>query len=406
MEQSELIDRINALVEKPMLLECSRRAKRRFGLRGGLLRNLLLSEQIKRSLFDYIDPFSDLDCVVERQEDWPILASSLASSVAYAGFYRWEVQTLRRVFESLKTFPSLPSERLIVWFDGRGQEPGTSVESLSGDLESDLSAEQLPVSFSAEELERPFWDRMLVLLRRMRTLYQFAGDPDVRLLFPEIRTPEIPEYLPTQLTVNRLQTLLASVAMTSIHLPLAIKTLRRLDEINRHAIAQHGGEIWERLVGDSIDDSSRVTASVYGDRRRQRRVDLRVQPTTSANENMNSPSLLIPWTLLRSPYDAGCCEYTDFRFGVGVVAARGGSLANPGQIEAAEIFARPIHRFRDDIYQFGLEVPQELDPLPLPGILTQSSQSLVLRVDHAFPAAYLGRATWFLAGAVGPESTQ
>ena len=274
MEQPELIDRINALVEKPMLLECSRRAKRRFGLRGGLLRNLLLSEQINGSLFDYIDPFSDLDCVVERQEDWPVLASSLASSFAYAGFYRWEAHTLRRVFDNLKNYPSLPSERLIVWFDGRGQEPGISMESLTGDLESELSAEQLPVSFSAEELERPFWNRILVLLRRMRTLYQFAGDPDIRLILPEIRTAEIPEYFPTQLTIDRLQTLLASVAMTSIRLPLAIKALKRLDEMNRHAIAQRGGEIWERLVGDSIDDSSRVTASVYGDRRGQRRIDL------------------------------------------------------------------------------------------------------------------------------------
>jgi hypothetical protein len=86
MKQSELIDRINALAETPTLLECSRRAKRRLGPRGGLLRNLLLSEKIRESLYDYIDPFSDVDCVVEQQEDWPVLASSLASSLAYAGF--------------------------------------------------------------------------------------------------------------------------------------------------------------------------------------------------------------------------------------------------------------------------------------------------------------------------------
>ena len=68
MQESELIDRINALEETPVLLECSRRGKRRFGLRGGLLRNLLLSEEARMSVFDYTDPFSNLDCVVERQE--------------------------------------------------------------------------------------------------------------------------------------------------------------------------------------------------------------------------------------------------------------------------------------------------------------------------------------------------
>lgn len=109
MEESELIDRINALEETRVLLDCSKRAKRRFGLRGGLLRNLLLSEQVKTSLFDYIDPFSDLDCVVERQEDWPELSSSLASSLAYTGFYRWEVQTLQRIAANFRNYPTLPS---------------------------------------------------------------------------------------------------------------------------------------------------------------------------------------------------------------------------------------------------------------------------------------------------------
>lgn len=61
VQESELIDRIKALEETPVLLECSRRAKRRFGLRGGLLRNLLLSKGGRRSVFDYTDPFSDLD---------------------------------------------------------------------------------------------------------------------------------------------------------------------------------------------------------------------------------------------------------------------------------------------------------------------------------------------------------
>src|SRR5271170_7237836 len=134
MEESELINRINVLEETPVLLECARRARRRFGLHGGFLRNLLLSEGTRSSLFDYTDPFSDLDCVVERQEDWPMLSSSLASSLAYAGFYRWEVQTLQHIAASLRNYPSLPSERLIIWFDGRSEGGGISLASLGDDL--------------------------------------------------------------------------------------------------------------------------------------------------------------------------------------------------------------------------------------------------------------------------------
>ena len=404
MEESELIDRVNVLEETPLLLECSKRAKRRFGLRGGLLRNLVLSEEVKASLFDYIDPFSDLDCVVERQEDWPGLSSSLASSIAYTGFYRWEVQTLQRIAANFRNYPTLPSERLIVWFDGTSETARISLESLGDNLRSALSAEQLPIALRAEELDRPFWDRVLVLLRRMRVLYQFAGDPNARFIPAEFKTADIPEYPPTPLTIDRLQILLASLAMTSIHLSLAIKTLRVLDEMTRHAIAQRGGQIGRMLLAESINESSQVTTSIYGGRRGRRHIDLQVQRATFANARINSLRPLIPWTIFQSPYDPGCCEYSDFRFGVGVVASRGANSASLLRVEAAEIVALPTEGPMEDLYRYDRDPMQDTEPLPLPGILTQSAQSKVLRVDHAFPAAYLGRPIAFFASALAPEN--
>jgi hypothetical protein len=406
VEESELIDRINALEETPVLLECSRRAKRRLGLRGGLLRNLLLSEEARRSVFDYTDPFSDLDCVVERREDWPMLSSSLASSLAYAAFYRWEVQTLQHITASLGNYPSLPSERLIVWFDGRSEGKGVSIASLGDNLSSELSADQLPTAFPAEERERPFWDRVLVALRRMRSLYQYAGDPEVRFLLENFNTTVVPEYPPTPLTTTRLQILLASIAMTSIHLPLAIKALRLLDELTRHALEQQGGQIWRRLLASAIDESSRVTTSIYGGRRGRRRIDLQVQQENSANGSINTFRPLIPWTLMQSPHDPSCCEYSDFRFGVAVVASRGASPASLSQIEAAEIVALAVDGPIDDLYRPDRDSLGLMEPLPLPGIVTQSAQSIVLRVDHGFPAAYLDRSTTFFASALSPENAQ
>ena len=406
MQESELIDRIKALEETPVLLECSRRAKRRFGLRGGLLRNLLLSQEAMRSVFEYTDPFSDLDCVVERQEDWPMLSSSLASSLAYAGFYRWEVQTLQQIAASLRNYPSLPSERLIVWFDGRSEGAGISLGSLSDSPSSELSADQLPIAFPAEERERPFWDRVLVALRRMRTLYQYAGDPEVRFILEGLDTAAVPEYPPTPLTTARFQILLASLAMTSIHLPLVIKTLRVLDELTRHTLELQGGQIWRRLLADAIDESSRVTTSIYGGRLGRRRIDLQVQQESSGNAGINGLRPLIPWTWMESPHDPGCCEYSDFRFGVAVVAARGGNPASLSQIEAAEIVALPVDGPIDDLYRPDRDPMGLIEPLPLPGIVTQSAQSIVLRVDHGFPAAYLDRPTTFFAGALSPEKAQ
>ena len=406
MEESELIDRINALEETQLLVECSRRAKQRFGLRGGFLRNLLLFEEARRSVFDYTDPFSDLDCVVERREDWPMLSSSLASSLAYAGFYRWEVQTLQHIVASLRNYPSLPSERLVVWFDGRSEGKSISLGSLGDNLRSELSADQLPTEFPAEERERPFWDRILITLRRMRALYQYAGDPEVRFILEGFNTALVPEYQPTALTTARLQISLASLAMTSIDLPLVIKTLRVLDELTRHALEREGGQIWRRLLAGAIDESSRVTTSIYGGRRGRRRIDLQVQQENSANGPINTLRPLIPWTLMQSPHDSSCCEYSDFRFGVAVVASRGANPASLSQIEAAEIVALAVDGPIDDIYRPDRDLMGLLEPLPLPGIVTQSAQSIVLRVDHGFPAAYLDRPTTFLASAVSPENAQ
>jgi hypothetical protein len=406
VQESELIDRVRALEETPVLLECSRRAKRRFGLRGGLLRNLLLSEEAKRSVFGYIDPFSDLDCVVEGQEDWPMLSSALASSLAYAGFYRWEVQTLQHIAASLRNYPSLPSERLIVWFDGTSEGRGISLASLGENLGSELSADQLPTAFPAEERERPFWDRVLVALRRMRTLYQYAGDPEVRFVLEGFNTAVVPEYPPTPLTTTRLQILLASLAMTSIHLPLVIKMLRLLDELTRHALEQQGGQIWRRLLAGAINESSRVTTSIYGGRRGTRLIDLQVQQENSENGPINTLRPLIPWTLMQSPHDSSCCEYSDFRFGVAVVASRGANPASLSQIEAAEIVALAVDGPIDDLYWPDRDLMGLLEPLPLPGIVTQSAQSIVLRVDHGFPAAYRDRPTTFLASALSPENAQ
>ncbi|HLJ89004.1 MAG TPA: hypothetical protein VKZ53_19445 [Candidatus Angelobacter sp.] len=405
MEESELIDRINALDEAPMLLECSKRAKRRFGLRGGLLRNLILSEQVKKSLFDYIDPFSDLDCVVERQEDWSGLSSSLASSIAYAGFYRWEVQTLQRIAAKFKNYPTLPSERLIAWFDGRSEKARISLESLDENLHSNLSAEQLPPAFQTGELDRPFWDRILVLLRRMRALHQFAGDPDILSVLAVFNTADVPEYPPTSLTVDRLQILLASLAMTSINLSLAIKALKVLDAMTRHAITQQGGQIAYMLLAEPMNKSSQITTSIYSDKT-GRHIDLRMADANFKNARFKSLKPLIPWTLFQSPYDPGCCEYSDFGFGVGVVASRGTDPVSLVQIEAAEIVALPIEGSMEDAYQIAQNPLQAMEPLPLPGILTQSAQSIVLRVDHAFPSTYLGRPITFFTSALVSENAQ
>jgi hypothetical protein len=61
----QYIDRLLSFPEIQVLLRCAERCRLRFGLRGGILRNTLLGEgtldNAGQSLYDLVDPFSDID---------------------------------------------------------------------------------------------------------------------------------------------------------------------------------------------------------------------------------------------------------------------------------------------------------------------------------------------------------
>ncbi len=86
------------------LLACAERTGVRIGIWGGCVRNFVLDDRPilegERSLhfIDFVDPFSDIDCVIDRADDWPLIAQSISASVAFAGYHRWEFQTIRQVF--------------------------------------------------------------------------------------------------------------------------------------------------------------------------------------------------------------------------------------------------------------------------------------------------------------------
>ena len=59
MDLSSATDLIGSLDEVPALLDIANRRNLRFGIRGGVLRNIALrSGSPERSIFDYVDPFS------------------------------------------------------------------------------------------------------------------------------------------------------------------------------------------------------------------------------------------------------------------------------------------------------------------------------------------------------------
>jgi hypothetical protein len=85
---------------------CAHRLNLRFALRGGILRNHLLTlasnDRPAADFYDYLDPFSDIDLVLEDIEDWPRLAQLISQSLPFSGFHRWEVVSVGALYETSK----------------------------------------------------------------------------------------------------------------------------------------------------------------------------------------------------------------------------------------------------------------------------------------------------------------
>src|SRR5687767_4760903 len=110
------------LPEVNVLLTCARRQRIRFALAGGIVRNILLrfddASGAGTSLYDFIDPFSDIDIVVENEADWMPLREAILGSVPYAGFYRWEPRPLAVVQGAANQYEMIPIDRFLLWIDG------------------------------------------------------------------------------------------------------------------------------------------------------------------------------------------------------------------------------------------------------------------------------------------------
>jgi hypothetical protein len=403
MNVQELVERVATMEEASTLVECSKRAKARLGLRGGVVRNIILdSGRESRSLLDYVDPFSDIDCVVDRREDWISLSSSLASSVAYAGFYRWEIQTQEFVKKHIQRYATLSSERVIVWFDGSAGSRTISVESLVETGETNPALESLESIFPDLGSDLSLWDRLLVTLRAIRVGHQFekgikSGLPRFRF---EEREP--PSVTPDFLTVQRVQASIAHIAMTSIDLQTAVEELLTLDSSVHGTISRWGGAIASTLLSGEIDDKQ-LTVTMSEDEDGRRRIRMPGTPADFGGGRFQGLEPILPWTWLYSPYRPGCCEYRDFEFGVAVVASRGRTRPKAEQVEAAQIVVLTADEIDFSGYYSDRIPSADIDSLPIPGIVSRLPQSVVLRLDHGFPAAYLHRPLPIMVSALSGE---
>lgn len=400
--ERSFVDRWLAMPEVHALLACAQRLRIRIGLRGGVVRNFVLGNRSKQregaSLLDLVDPFSDIDCVLDNASDWNSVAGSIASTFPFAGYHRWEMESLESINSRLHSYRTLPSERLVVWHHGfaKGQ-PRITLQGLGIPVDSIVAGNEF---FGTIDSDRPAegrvdpWVTVLDALRFARYALQYPTNRYLaeRLFMPERSTLELligSQVPPRTLHANIRRLNLAILDIVATAETLSIKGSYLQDLWSRFPEQlRKSASILSNLSDKSVFNAAYVGALVY----RQPNAALRTRLLTEqSGENLRfGLKSLIPWTPLWSiqSVEDSCCRHSDFQNGVAVLSWR---PTNPIVVIEENVpysYAAVAQVHRPERYRETSE--EQPIVLPVPGLI-RTGPSVTLRLDHAFPSAYFGR---------------
>lgn len=414
---------VHQLLELPEvrgLQSCAQRLRVRFAIRGGVLRNLLFNYESLRSngssLYDLVDPFSDIDLVVETPSDWSSIAAAITESIPFASFHRWEAETEEAVRATSKRFHTIPADRLLAWFDGTKElPPRVQLEGLDVELRSliEMPAIQIEQDLKAQRGDlRPF-DRLLDVLRVSRYLLSFEHIPRI-IEAPELLDSfpfkNLQELDPTPRGMQQFRDM-RRLELAILDLVFTARRWKPIQEVLQ-VCRQHIPSIWlesslllSRIFYKSgLDAGSGVGALLYKPSTTSALRSVLFDDSRKTPERLRGISTVIPWTKVRSgghnPSD--CCNYTDFQNGVATVVWRGKendldfAKLSPSRFATA---AAPLPS-RAAYAQTQRELDQTV--IPIPGFV-RSGPALVLRIDHGYVRAFMNRNVSFYLGLLPSE---
>ena len=418
-----------SIPEIRVLQTCARRAGVRAGLRGGVVRNLLLTfdpgNDGEPSLYDFIDPFSDLDLVVEDPLDWPPLWEAIQSSLPFAGFHRWEAQPLARIQGAAERFGNIPIDRFLVWFDGRAAEPGPSLDAVDmspgENWRRHLAGDDRNL-VSPEWIRRP--DRAAILLAALKALRYFFQYPEsVRPITREmldrqlqltadawkrVKGDPLQEAPPPELA-RLLELAVLDLLFTTRDWDSSLEELRTLRSFMPDELLKPGNLLNEVFDQENIQRAARIGASAY---RPAPRANLWLRIHFEADADPALPSRtesgltrITPWTPV-SVYDpappADCCRHRDFRHGAAVIAwrDRGGGGAGSRREDPSELALAARFGGRDAI---RTDIADEFaHAFSFPGFVS-TGQAVTARFDHGYVRTIARRDVTFHAAVVRSE---
>lgn len=406
---TELVEFLRQVPDIRVLLTCANRCGCRFGLRGGIIRHLLFSfQQINPnavSLYDLVDAFSDIDVVVERGSDWPILQEAISSSLPFAGFHRWEVETLEKVLAIAKSYTLFPVDRILVWIDGRERDrPEIQLEGILVDANSVILKPSFDPDFSEQRgfPEEPMAG-IMTLLRFGRYYFQFPEyrreiGPEAIENILKVPIEAIPEHATSMVNLNRIELAMLHVLFNARELHQAISFL---DSVRRWIPEQwfESSQVLRTLSGPRFASANFIGASVY---RPGPSLPLRNRLLTKKGEVASASGgirSVIPWTTLSSQTDQddGCCRYRDFSAGPAVVTWRRASSAPlAAELRNVEDYGVVVVRQSPRGY-IGSRVRESGAGVPIPGFVRIGS-ALTIRLDHGYVRTISGGNVVFRVG--------
>jgi hypothetical protein len=421
-ELTEVLEFLPEVPEIRVLQTCAQRRRVRFGLYGGVVRNLLLTfhdwsqKNQEPSLYDLIDPFSDIDVLVDDAEDWSSAWEAIADSLPFAGFFRWEAQLWNIASNSI--FEMIPVDRFILWIDGRtGEKADLTFGGLGIDpfkaWEGHLKGEH-PDPFPEEWLRRRNRrELILTLLKLVRYMHEYS--PEDSLVFSNANRAYATKAL--DVLPGNVEAMARSIRKSfQLRMEIAVldclfttrfwkESLSQISTIGRYF--DYGFIRASRLLEITFDERRHLEgAPLVGavvhrpGLNRGVRVEIHAPDEPLDLTTAGMPPSVIPWTavLVEDPNaQSDCCRYRDFRFGTAVIAWRtpqnpapmvpSGASQDNGVV--AVISAAP--RYGDPLYA--------LRAISIPGLI-HSGTSVVLRIDHGYVRSIAGRDLSFPVGLV------
>jgi hypothetical protein len=382
------------------LLGCAVRARSRFGIRGNIARNAVLSaiqEDLRTDIFDLLSPFSAFELVVDDFRECPNLIGAVLGSIAYSRFYRWELDELAHVRNRISKEPHMISDELILWFDGRDSN-GRIYADVLGNSEEIFDHDQFTFTPSAADMRQSPWDMVLTFLKqayilasRSRSISERAslefeqrGRSTARALSQSGLRPNSLQLQRAEISVLKL---VASAISTEL-IPILMKSFR--DGYRSNPLPG----ILHTITAGAVPKN--LAAVVWKDDRlpgiQRRLLDL---------DGSKTPFHRPPWITLTSPESPCDCNHQDFSNGVAIAAWRGPIISSSRFQSLPLVGAAQAVRAGDDFDDEGKAISQDVMPIPA---IVAIDQGLTMRFDHSYMASVFGRRLLIRVGVLPVEN--